>query len=147
MQKAAAIVIIFVLLGGAVVLAGANSAEESVRNLEQRWLQNEGNAAVLDTILADDFIHVLPFGFVSKQEQLEFVRKHPQSGGERRRFEELRVRVYGNTAIANGIVDATEAGTAPAKRTMFTDVFVLRQGKWQAVNAQELPLSASRPAQ
>jgi hypothetical protein len=146
MLKAAAIVIIFVLLGGAVVLASARSAEESVRNLEHQWLQNEGNAAVLDSILADDFIHVLPFGFVTKQEQLEFVRKHPRSGRERRRFEELRVRVYGNTAIANGIVDATEAGTAQPKRTMFTDVFVLRQGKWQAVNAQELPLPASTPA-
>ena len=146
MLKAVAIVMIFVLLGGTVVVAAASSAEESVRNLEHQWLQNEGNAAVLDSILANDFIHVLPFGFVSKQEQLEFVRKHPRSGRETRRFEELRVRVYGNTAIANGIVDATEAGTAQAKRTMFTDVFVLRQGRWQAVNAQELPLSASTRA-
>jgi len=51
------------------------------------------------------------------------------------------VRVYGRTAIATGIVINTGAGGADAQRSIFTDVFVLRNGTWQAVNAQENALS------
>ena len=142
MLKAAAIAL-FLIVGSAGIL-GAQSAEQSVRALEEQWLANESNPAVLESILADDFVHVLPVGFISKQEQLGFVRNHPQPAGEIRQFEELKVRVYGDTAIATGIVEAREDQNAQPRRTMFTDVFVRRQGKWQAVNAQELPVAPGR---
>ena len=142
MLKAAAIVL-FLFVGSTGILS-AQSAEQSVRSLEEQWLANESNPAVLESILADDFVHVLPVGFISKQEQLGFVRSHPQPAGEIRRFEELKVRVYGDTAIATGIVEAREGQGAQPRRTMFTDVFVRRNGKWQAVNAQELPLAPGR---
>jgi hypothetical protein len=45
--------------------------------------------------------------------------------------------VYGETAIANGIVEASDVPDDKPKRTVFTDVFVYRAGRWQAVNAQE----------
>jgi hypothetical protein len=35
------------------------------------------------------------------------------------------------------LVIAADAGGKETARTMFTDVFVLRDGRWQAVNAQE----------
>ena len=139
MLKAVAITILYVL--GSAAIQGTQSAEQAIREVEEQWLQNESNPAVLESILADDFVHVLPAGFISKQEQLSFVRNHPRPAGETRRFEELRVRVYGDTAIATGIVDAREDQSRQPQRTMFTDVFVRRHGKWQAVNAQELPLA------
>jgi hypothetical protein len=40
--------------------------EQEVRTLEQRWLENEDRPDVLQSILADDFVHVLPSGFISK---------------------------------------------------------------------------------
>lgn len=137
MPKAVAITILFVL--GSAAVQGAQSAEQAIREVEEQWLQNESNPAVLDSILADDFVHVLPAGFITKQEQLQFVRNHPRPAGETRRFEELRVRVYGDTAIATGIVDAREDQSRQPRQTMFTDVFVRREDKWQAVNSQELP--------
>jgi ketosteroid isomerase-like protein len=116
--------------------------QRAVLELEQSWLAAENDPAALGSILADDFVHVLPFGFVRKAEQIEFLRSHPGARSERetRRFGDLRVRVYGDTAIANGIVLAT--GTdGKVRKTIFTDVFVYRRGAWQAVNAQELVMA------
>jgi hypothetical protein len=36
-----------------------------------------------------------------------------------------------------GIVVTTDGGVT--QKSLFTDVFAYREGKWQAVNAQELP--------
>lgn len=142
MLKPAMILIPIVLLSAIDYAAPAStsSEEHTVRALEQNWLQNEDNPAVLESILADDFIHVLPAGFITKQQHLDFISKHPHPGSEKRSFEELRIRIYGDTAIANGIVTASEAGNTQSQRSILTDVFVRRNGKWQAVNAQELPL-------
>lgn len=107
--------------------------------LEQRWLEAEDDPAALETILADDFIHVLPAGFVTKREQIDFMRAHPApKDGTTRRFDDLRVRLFGTAGVVTGAVVATRAdGTA--QKTLFTDVFAYRNGRWQAVNAQELP--------
>jgi len=117
-------------------------AEQAVIQLEHRWLANENNPAVLESILADDFVHVLPEGMISKREHIDYVKTHPDAFPGTHKFERLDVRVYGNVAIANGIVLAVPPGGAP-HRTLFTDVFALRQGRWQAVNAQETPMTTS----
>ncbi len=70
------------------------------------------------------------------------MRGHPAPPADRetRRFEDLRVRVFGSAGVVNGIVVATSAN-GKIRKTIFTDVFAYRDGKWQAVNAQELPLA------
>ena len=119
--------------------------EREVKAVEQRWLENEDRPDVVQSILADDFVHVLPVGFINKEDQLAFLRKHPNAFPGNKHFEELRVRIYGDVAIATGIVSTVHDPGAKANRTAFTDVFVRREGKWLAVNAQELPLQ-SQPA-
>ena len=42
------------------------TSQDAIVELEIRWLGNEGNPAVLDSILADDFVHVLPTGLINK---------------------------------------------------------------------------------
>jgi hypothetical protein len=122
----------------------ATAAQQAVTQLEQRWLQNEYDPTTLNSILADDFVHVLPSGFISKQQHIAFVRAHPQPNLTEHKFEKLQVRVYGNIAIANGIVLAVPAGGGGPQRTIFTDVFAFRNGKWQAVNAQETPMTEKK---
>ena len=119
--------------------------EQEVKAVEQLWLENEDRPDVVQSILADDFVHVLPVGFINKEDQLAFLRKHPNAFPGSKHFEELRVRIYGDVAIATGIVSTVHDPGAKANRTAFTDVFVRREGKWLAVNAQELPLQ-SQPA-
>jgi ketosteroid isomerase-like protein len=118
-----------------------DAARRQVEALEHRWLASENDPAALDDILADDFLHVVPQGIITKNEQLTFMRAHPASNdGSTRRFEELRVRVFGTAAIATGIVAAT-ATDGTTRKTAFTDVFAYRSGRWRAVNAQETPLT------
>ncbi len=117
--------------------------QQSLLDLETRWLESEDNSDALQTILADDFIHVLPFGFVTKSEQIRYLRANPATQrGTSKHFENLHVRIFDDTGIVNGIVVAT-GSNGDIRRTIFTDVFAYRNGGWQAVNAQESPLTQS----
>jgi hypothetical protein len=119
--------------------AATAATQKSVIRLEERWLANENSPTVLDEILADDFVHVLPEGMISKKEHIDFVRAHPFGPFAVHKFERLNVRVYGNVAVATGVVLAIPADKGTPYRTLFTDVFAFRNGGWQAVNAQETP--------
>jgi hypothetical protein len=50
---------------------------------------------------------------------------------------ELSVRVFGDAAIITGRNTITGVQRARTARIRFTDVFVRRDGRWQAVGAQE----------
>lgn len=115
---------------------GAMPQQQALIDLEHRWLASEDDPAALESILADDFVHVLPSGFVTKAEQLRFMRAHPASARGEKHFQDLHVRVYGTVGVATGVVVATTA-EGKLRRTIFTDVFAYRDGRWQAVNAQE----------
>ena len=141
--------VILVWLSSGVACAHAQSdsaAQQAVRSMEQRWLGAEDDPDTLETILADDFIHVLPAGFVTKREQIAYLRSHPLQGPGARRFADLRVRIFGSSGVATGIVVASSAD-GRTRRTAFTDVFARRNGRWQAVSAQELPLAAPVPGE
>jgi hypothetical protein len=113
-------------------------AQKELLDLENHWLQVEGDPDALESILAPDFLHVVGAGIITKDDQLNFMRKHPAPASKQaKHFEDMHVRVYGTAGIVNGVVVASEAGTT--RRTLFTDVFAYRGGKWQAVSAQELP--------
>lgn len=124
----------------------ATDAKQELLDLENHWLQVEDDPKALESILAPDFLHIVPVGIITRDEQLNYMRNHPAShSNARKHFENMHIRVYGNVGIVNGIVVSEESGTT--KKTLFTDVFALRDGKWAAVNAQELPEAVRRPGQ
>ncbi|HET9181932.1 MAG TPA: nuclear transport factor 2 family protein [Candidatus Angelobacter sp.] len=113
-------------------------AKHELLALEQQWVHAESNPSVQERILADDFVHVLPSGFISKKDQIDFLRSGKRSPDHlKRHFENLKIRIYGSVGIVNGIVVATDKSGTPAHKTVFTDVFAYRDGRWQAVNSQE----------
>lgn len=117
----------------------SEKASHELLDAENRWLAAEDDPDALESILASDFLHVVSAGIITKDEQLDFMRKHRpvQGPAPARHFEDLHVRVYGEVGIVNGMVVATRVGST--RRTLFTDVFAYRDGRWQAVSAQELP--------
>ena len=116
----------------------AETLKQELLKLENHWLEVENDPNALEAILAPDFLHVVPAGIITKDEQLTFMRRHPAPEQKpERHFEDMHVRVYGTVGIVNGIV--VETGFGGRRKTLFTDVFARRNGKWQAVNAQELP--------
>jgi len=57
----------------------------------------------------------------------------------------LKVRVYGDVGIVNGIVVTSDENGKQLDRTIFTDVFAWREGRWQAINAQENKVEPRKP--
>lgn len=112
--------------------AGNDSA--AVVRLEHEWLAAR-DSATLDRILASDFVHVTPGGhFLSKRAHVEWTVAHPRP--QNAWFARLDIRVFGNAAVATGVV-ARPGPVDRTKRSAFTDVFVCRDGRWQAVSAEE----------
>lgn len=118
----------------------------AIDSLERAWLLAR-DTVVLSRILAPDFVHVVPTGqTIGRAEHMAWAASHPRPAWVRVRFDALRVRLYGDAAIANGIVSARDSAGRPMTRTAFTDVFVRRDGRWRAVSAQEaviVPAGAS----
>jgi len=105
--------------------------------LENEWL-NANDPATLDRILAPDFVHPVVTGdFLTKQQHIDWVTKHPPPANIKWRFDRLDVRLYGDVGIATGTVVGTDEHGREANRGVFTDVFAYRDGRWRAVNAQE----------
>jgi uncharacterized protein DUF4440 len=106
--------------------------------MEDAWLKNEHDLAALDKILASDFLHPVSTGnFLKKAEHIYYSNKSRPSTDLKKRFEGLNVRLYGDVGIVNGILVAGNEKGEDVERTIFTDVFVYREDRWQTVNAQE----------
>ena len=123
----------------------SNRYRDALIALENDWLKNEHNAAELEHILAADFLHPVVTGDVlTKAQHIKFSSTHLPPPDLTKHFEELQVRVYGDVGIVNGLVVATDKGGNVAGKTVFTDVFVYRDGRWQAINAQENAVQSSQ---
>jgi len=73
--------------------------------LENEWLANLHNPAVLEKMLAPDFMHPLPTGdFVTKAQHIQFVSTHLPPRTQEQRFGQMQVRIYADVGIVNGIV-------------------------------------------
>jgi hypothetical protein len=119
-------------------LRTSNRDRDGLIALENDWLKNEHNAAKLEHILASDFRHPVVTGDVlTKPQHIEFSSKHVPPPDRTQHFEGLQVRIYGDVGIVNGLVVTTNKGGNTVNTTVFTDVFVYQDGRWQAVNAQE----------
>ncbi len=102
------------------------------------------NASTLEPMLGDDFIYRTHFG--AEADKTEFLKSIASFPVEILgiRGEELKVNVYGETAILTG-VQVAEArapeGEPEESAVAFTDVFVRREGRWLMVLAYgvELP--------
>lgn len=63
--------LLMIALGGNGAAANAASRQKTTRqlvNLEQLWLSHRNDSVVLARVLADDFVHVLPSGFINKSQ-------------------------------------------------------------------------------
>jgi hypothetical protein len=117
------------------------AAKAEIASIEEHWLHaiESADLAALDSILAEDFVRPAPSAgaFITKSELLDYFKSHRTSTPETRHIENLNVTLYGDTAIARGNVVIANPGSHVISRNLFTDVFVLRNGRWQAVSAQE----------
>jgi ketosteroid isomerase-like protein len=114
--------------------------EQELMRAERDWSAAflSHDVSVVDRILADDFIGTDGRGIMTdKRQELEDARAEtPDRKVLSEAIDDMKVRVYGDTAIVNG--RATEKVQAGGKefvvRYRRTDVFVKRGGRWQCVS-------------
>jgi len=123
----------------------------TIASLEDKWLcaLNTANVNGIAEVLADDFVRpAADYGrFVTKPDLLSYYRSRlsPQSPNKRR-IEDLTVTLYGATALARGVVTSIDSKGHLISKLLFTDVFVRRNGRWQAVSAQENAVASDASA-
>jgi hypothetical protein len=116
------------------------SPEDAVKKLEQRWLDAlvaRDQATVAD-ILAPEFQDTMIDGKLHNRDQALAAVLDTTRPALTRFFGRLEVKVYdGRFAVAHGLTVINGENVHEA-HIVFTDVFVLQNGKWQAVAAQEV---------
>jgi len=111
---------------------------EIISDIEQQlakaWVNRD--RATIDAILAPDWSVTDVAGRVLTKQQ---VMQESFDSADRRieamAIDDVKVRTFGDTAVATGRTRATGSyrGTSQSVVLRFTDVFVRRDGRWQAV--------------
>jgi len=120
--------------------------EKAVAALEQKWLQSQktSNPDLLAPLLADRFVNTGNDGTVTgKAEALALIKTMKF---ERAEYYDVKVTVFGNTAIATGGFkgQGTDATGKPLNvNERWTDTWVkMPNGQWQCVASHASPISS-----
>jgi ketosteroid isomerase-like protein len=116
--------------------------------LEQLWNQayKSGDIKALDSILDDAIVLVNDDGSVqNKAEFLASVKSStPQPSAQQQQVapESFNVHVFGNVAIASGVmrVKGVENGKPYTRRERFVDTWLLKRGSWVCVGTDATPV-------
>ena len=139
---------LLVLFGTTSLFVHAQESDAAVQSkiiaLEKAWNQayKIGDTKALDALLDDAIVLVNDDGSVqSKKEFLASV--HATNVQEQQVApESMSVRVFGNTAIATGVlkVKGVENGKPYTRREQFVDTWVNKGGKWVCVATDATPV-------
>jgi uncharacterized protein (TIGR02246 family) len=139
-------------LSGLLLLASAawsqaqtsGGTEKAVTALEQQWMQSQktNNPDLVAPLLADKFVNTGTDGKVTgKAATLANAKATKYESIE---YEDLKVTVFGDTAIATGGSKAKgtdESGKPLDEHVRWTDTWVkMPNGKWQCVASQGSPV-------
>ena len=99
------------------------------------------DAAALSCLLAEEFEDAGPDGTLQDRDTtLAKAAKHSPVHHE---LTELRAHVQGEFGYIRGLATAVDAQGKVVARVRFTDIYVYRDGRWQAVAAHESMLTAT----
>ena len=117
-----------------------DSSQEEIKQLEQERNQAllRGDTAALDRMTSDDYTFINQRGELRTKAEIVSGFKSGTYKYEARQISDLRVRVYGNTAIVTG--RAMQKGVENTKdysgENRFTRVYVKQEGRWVSVALQ-----------
>jgi len=142
-RKVAAMVLVTVLCVLTSAAQNSGDPKAKVSSLEAQWLeaQKTSNPALLEPLLAETFFNVSTDSTVSdKAETLRLVKAAKYAVAE---YLDVKVTVYGSTAIASGIFHG-KAANGSEVRERWTDTWV-KTGKdaWQCVASHASPMKSS----
>jgi uncharacterized protein (TIGR02246 family) len=113
------------------------SVEQAIRQLDGERIRAQvgADAAALERIYADDFIGIGPSGTVRTKSQVIADFTSGELKFQSITTDDVRVRVYGNTAVETGrsTMNGQDKGKAVPRENRFTRVWVKQQGRWRLV--------------
>lgn len=125
---------------GKTKAGGKASVEQALMQMEHDWTDAvlKKDTAALDKILGDDWVGQGPTGIATKAQVLAEL-KSGDAKIDSETLGEMKVRVFGNTAVVTGSDDEKSSykGKDTSGHHVWTDVFVKRNGRWQAVASQD----------
>jgi ketosteroid isomerase-like protein len=118
---------------------------DQILELGQQWATAElrGDAEALGALLDTDFVCVGPLGFVLDREQYLAGRRSGDLQQQAFAWEGVRVRVYGEAAVAVGsqVQQTTYQGHDASGRFRVTQVYVRQADRWRMVSLHLSPIA------
>ena len=130
--------------------ADAAKAADMVKELDAKRFaaQTKNDMEALTTLLADDLVYVHSSAKADGKSEFIDSMRSGRTKYESIEPSDVKVRVYGNTAIVNGLAKLTVAtnGQSNSFSLRYTDVWVMRDNKWQMVSWQSTRVPEPTPA-
>ncbi len=126
-----------------------SSNEQEILNLEEEYRQAaiRLDVAALDRIFADDLMSIAPIGVVvGKAHVLDEARRAAGHATiETYNKEDMKVRVYGDTAVSSFqlVIKSKFNSTEINRQYRVTNVWLKRQGRWQIIACHTAQLEKS----
>jgi ketosteroid isomerase-like protein len=120
------------------------SVEDQLKKMEKDRAAAviKGDVATLDTLTADDYMMINLNGQLADKSTTMNNIKTGSIKLTANDVSDMKVRIYGNTAIVTG--KSTAKGSIGGRElkgpVMFTRVYVKNNGKWQSVAFQQTPI-------
>lgn len=122
--------------------------EKALLHMEDLWVQalTDRSSAELECLLATDFMDSNWKGDSLDHDQVlqAAAARAPVPDGAQHKFEDMKARIYGDVGIVTGVSYWAYADGSEHSRARFTDVFVYRDHRWQAVAGQETPVQTTK---
>lgn len=126
--------------------AASTSVEDQLKKMERDRAAAvvKGDVATLEALTSDDYMLINANGQVSDKATTMNNIKTGNIKITTNDVSDLKVRVYGSTAVVTGKSNAKGSinGRELKGPVMFTRVYVKKDGKWQSVAFQQTPILA-----
>lgn len=126
-------------------VAIAQNTEDEIKKLEMDRAAAvvKGDMAMVEKQTSDDYTLINMNGQMATKQQMIDAFKSGKSKLSMNELSDMKVRVYGNTAVVTGksTVKGMIAGKDATGSVMFTRVYVKKDGHWQSVALQQTRIS------
>ena len=125
--------------------ASAEDVQDQLKKMEtdRAAAVVKGDVAALEKVTSDDYSLINMNGQMSDKSQMISNFKSGQTKLTSDEVSEMKVRVYGDTAVVTGKADikGTLGGKDATGQIRFTRVYVKKGGRWQSVAFQQTRVS------
>jgi uncharacterized protein (TIGR02246 family) len=141
-RAAALLLLVFAWPSWSLAQAPASSAADraALEQLNAAWLKSyeTRDPTAFQRVMSPDFIGIYGDRAMSKAQMLEGLKTRPPT---KVTFEDLRIHVTGDTAVVTAIstVTLSRPEGETAARYRYADVYLRRDGNWQAVASHVVP--------